>query len=98
MPTRCAVRDSDCPLPNARPDSEYGIVCGKICPAGQLRQRFPISQATIFSRCAAVKLRGTSWTTMPTADRISPTVPATTPSSSSNRSHRPLRRLDLEPV
>jgi len=71
------------------------MACGKICPAGQLRQRLLTSQVTIFSRCAAVKLRGMTWTRTPRTDTASPAIPASSPASSARRRTRPPLRRGL---
>ena len=65
---------------------------GKIRPAGQSRQRLPISQAIICCRCAWLKLRGRNWMAAAPAATTSPASAASRPITSSTRRARPGRR------
>ena len=52
IPIRVADSCTGLPLSSAAAGTWYGMTAGKIRPAGQVRQRLPISQAAICCCCA----------------------------------------------
>ena len=83
MPIRVAVSRAGSGLSSAVAGTWYGMTPGKIRPAGQVRQRLPISQAPSCCCCPRLNVRGSTCSTTAPADTPRPRSASTKPARTS---------------
>ena len=83
MPIRVAVSRAGLALSSAVAGTWYGMTAGKIRPAGQVRQRLPISQAASCCCCPRLNVRGSTCSTTEPADTPRPISASTKPARTS---------------
>ena len=83
IPIRVADSCAGLPLSSAEAGTWYGMTAGKIRPAGQVRQRLPISQAASCSCCPRLNVRGSTCSTTEPMDALRPISASTRPTRTS---------------
>ncbi len=83
MPIRVAVSRAGTALSSAVAGTWYGMTAGKIRPAGQVRQRLPISQAASCCCWPRLNVRGSTCSMTDPADTLSPISASTKPARTS---------------
>ena len=83
IPIRVADSCAGLPLTSAEAGTWYGMTAGKIRPAGQVRQRLPISQAVICCCCPRLNVRGSTCSTTEPMEALRPISASTRPTRTS---------------